>query len=201
MPKLPINYYNTIIYKLVCNDLSITDTYVGHTTEFTTRKSNHKTSCNNENQKSYNQKKYITIRENGGWDNWSMVEIERFPCENKREAEKREREIYEELDAKLNTYRPFRSDPERKQDAVDNSAKWNNEHKEHRQAYLKDYRAIHKDEIKDKRAILYQEQRGEILEKARVRTECPLCGLDISKGALHCHKTNACPNRLVQPVP
>ena len=31
----------------------------------------HKYACNNENRKDYNQYKYIFIRENSGWSNWS----------------------------------------------------------------------------------------------------------------------------------
>ena len=38
MPRKPINYKKVIIYKLVCNDLSVKDLYVGHTTDFTNRK-------------------------------------------------------------------------------------------------------------------------------------------------------------------
>ena len=38
MPRKPINYKKVIIYKLACNDLLITDLYVGHTTDFTNRK-------------------------------------------------------------------------------------------------------------------------------------------------------------------
>ena len=34
MPKSNCDYSRTVIYKIVCNDLSITDCYVGHTTEF-----------------------------------------------------------------------------------------------------------------------------------------------------------------------
>ena len=33
MPKTIINYKNTILYKIVCKDLSIHDLYVGHTTD------------------------------------------------------------------------------------------------------------------------------------------------------------------------
>ena len=40
MPRLPVDYKNTIIYKIVCNDLKIKDTYVGHTTDFKSRKKN-----------------------------------------------------------------------------------------------------------------------------------------------------------------
>ena len=45
MPRKEINYLNTIIYKFVCNDLNIKDTYVGHTTDFIKRKATHKSHC------------------------------------------------------------------------------------------------------------------------------------------------------------
>jgi hypothetical protein len=41
MPKKNINFSKTIIYKIVCNDLTITDVYVGHTTNFIKRKAKH----------------------------------------------------------------------------------------------------------------------------------------------------------------
>ena len=68
MPRKPINYKKVIIYKLVCNDLLITDLYVGHT----------KNHCLNPNDPKYNLKVYKIIRENGDWNNWSMIEIENF---------------------------------------------------------------------------------------------------------------------------
>ena len=75
MPRLPISYQNTVIYKLVCNDLNVPYTYVGHTTDFTKKKYAHKYSCNNVKDKSYNFKVYQTIRENGGWVNWTMLMV------------------------------------------------------------------------------------------------------------------------------
>ena len=76
MPKRAINYKNTHFYKLCCNDLDITDIYVGATTDFIRRKSQHKTRCCNENAKDHYTYKYQAIRDNGGWDNWSMVLME-----------------------------------------------------------------------------------------------------------------------------
>ena len=49
MPKKIIDYSKTIIYKIVCNDLNITDLYIGHTTNFIKRKATHKSNCNNIN--------------------------------------------------------------------------------------------------------------------------------------------------------
>ena len=49
MPKTDVDYSNTIIYKICCKDESITDVYVGHTTNFIQRKYSHKISCSNLN--------------------------------------------------------------------------------------------------------------------------------------------------------
>ena len=116
MPRLTTNYSNTIIYKLVCNDYEIKDVYVGSTTDFTKRKSAHKSICNNVNHKYYNNKTYKIIRENGGFSNWSMLQIELFPCNNKREAEARERYWFDELKSNLNINKPYTSDTEKKND-------------------------------------------------------------------------------------
>ena len=92
MPRTPRDYSKNIIYKIVCNDLSVEDCYVGHTTDMSKRKYAHKYVCNNENCKGYNYKIYKIIRQNGGWDNWNMVLVEKFPCKDNSEACKRERE-------------------------------------------------------------------------------------------------------------
>ena len=42
MPKSAFDYTNTQLYKLVCKDLVLVDSYVGHTTKFTERKQDHK---------------------------------------------------------------------------------------------------------------------------------------------------------------
>ncbi len=105
MPKLPIDYSKALIYKIVCKDLNIKDCYVGSTTDFRKRKTNHKADCNNANGKNYNFNVYKFIRENGGWDNWTIVLIENYPCENKLELLKRERELTEQLNGNLNSVR------------------------------------------------------------------------------------------------
>jgi hypothetical protein len=109
MPKTPINYENTIIYKLVCKDVSIIDCYVGHTTDFIRRKQQHKNCCNNQNNRMYCGRVYEFIRNNGGWDCFDMVMIETYPCKNVYEAHSRERHWIETLNAKLNISIPTRT--------------------------------------------------------------------------------------------
>ena len=113
MPYKNIDYNKTIIYKLVCNDVNISDCYVGHTRDFTRRKLLHKTCCNNINGKKYNLNVYKFIRDNGGWDNWSMVIIEQYNCNNSLEAKQKERYYIEQLKASLNSNIPNRTDKER----------------------------------------------------------------------------------------
>ena len=59
MPRLPIDYSKSIIYKIVCDDISITDCYVGSTTQFSMRKSKHKQCCKDDTN---NQHIYQCIR-------------------------------------------------------------------------------------------------------------------------------------------
>lgn len=114
MPKTPMNYKNTIIYKIVCKDLSIDDCYVGHTTDFVARRCRHKSAYHLEEKKQH-YKLYTMIRENGGWDNWTMVEIEKFPCNDRNEAAARERYWFEQLNTKnMNTKKPVADNPRKR---------------------------------------------------------------------------------------
>jgi len=104
MPKIDIDYSNTIIYKIFCKDESVNDVYVGHTTNFIKRKYSHKVACNNLNNK---LKIYNIIRENGGWSNWDMIEIAKYNCNDHTEARIKEQEHYEMLKSTLNSCPPY----------------------------------------------------------------------------------------------
>lgn len=112
MPRTTMDYSKTVIYKLVCNDLNVSDCYVGHTTNFVKRKYAHKNNCYYESSTHYHLKKYEIIRANGGFDNWSMIQIEHYPCNSLQEAIARERYYYELLKPSMNIVYPARSDSE-----------------------------------------------------------------------------------------
>ena len=107
MPRKDIDYSKTVIYKITCNDETVDYTYVGHTTDFGNRKYGHKMSCSNEKSSSYNIKLYKTIREHGGWSNWTMSEIACYNCKDATEARIKEQERYELLKANLNSVQPY----------------------------------------------------------------------------------------------
>lgn len=109
MPKIAIDYSNSFVYKLCCNDVDITEIYIGSTSNMRQRKHKHKTACNNPNNKEYNRYKYQFIRDNGGFSNWSMIMIEHVECDTKQELLARERHYIEQLKPHLNKQLPLRS--------------------------------------------------------------------------------------------
>ena len=88
------DYSKTVIYKIVCKDETVDYLYIGSTTNLKKRKDKHKCACNNETHNNYNQKMYIEMRNNGGWENFILIEIEKYPCNDKRQAEAREEAQY-----------------------------------------------------------------------------------------------------------
>ena len=147
MPKIPIDYTKSLIYKIVCKDLNIKDLYVGSTTDFRQRKATHKIKS-----KSSEFNVYKFIRDNGGWDNWEMIEIEKYPCIDSNSKTKRERELKEELKANLNTKIPNRT-----------SKEWFEDNKEYRKDYKKQYRIDNNEYIHIYNKEYYQKSKKPIL--------------------------------------
>jgi len=171
MPKKIIDFSKTIIYKIVCNNLNITDVYIGHTTNFINRKAKHKSNCNNINGKEYNFKIYNSIRNNGGFENWSMIEIEKYPCNDINEATARERYYYELLNAKLNTNCPGRNDKEYYQDNKEYKKEYRDNNKDKMQEYNKVYYENNKNKIKE-----YQEKnKNNINAMRKIPYICDIC--------------------------
>jgi len=107
MPKIEIDYSNTIFYKIYCRDPSINDLYIGHTTNFVQRKHAHKQSCLNTKNSNYNCKLYDVIRRNKGWDNWKIEIIAFHECHDLMSAKKYEQKYFEDYNATLNSIEPM----------------------------------------------------------------------------------------------
>ena len=107
MPRKPIDYSKCIIYHFICKDVAITDTYVGHTVNFRTRKNSNESRCYNDKSKEYNLNTYKNIRANGGWSNWEMMPLEEYPCDNNIQARIREQYWIDKLQAKMNSVNAY----------------------------------------------------------------------------------------------
>ena len=163
MPRTPIDYSKTVIYKIVCNDLTIPDCYVGSTTNFTKRKCQHKFDC-----KTSNFRIYECIRNNKDWDNWSMLEVEKYPCNDNNEATLRERYWYETLNANLNMVNPNRGKKEYRENNVENILLMQKKYRVENKAKIlltnKAYREENVEKIAIGRKIHYEANRDKILE-------------------------------------
>jgi hypothetical protein len=182
-----IDYSKTVIYKIVCNDILITDIYIGSTTNFVKRKCAHKNRINDPKHSHY--KIYTTIRDNGGWENWQMIEIEKYPCADGNESRARERYWFEELQAKLNTNTPFREQGEYMKE-------YKEKNKEHIKEQTKEYREQNREKVlqrykdydlanKEKRSIAskerYHKNIDKIKEANRQTIFCECCNKNITK--------------------
>jgi len=107
MPKVEIDYSNTVFYKIYCKDANVSDLYVGHTTNFVQRKHAHKQSCKNPKSSNYNCKLYNAMRQHGGWDNWIMEIIAFHNCNDHYDARIREQEYFVSCKATLNSIEPM----------------------------------------------------------------------------------------------
>ena len=159
MPKKPSDFSKGSIYKLVCRDPTVHHIYVGSTTNWYSRIKDHKGHCCQPNSKNYNQRKYKYIRENGGWDNWRMIEIEKYPCASRRELEAREQHWIDELQSMLNSDSAFKSEDEKK---------------EKRAKYKADYYKAHISEKSSYDRARYENKRAYIAKQNHWRRSSPI---------------------------
>jgi len=193
-------YQNSVIYKLKHNeDYDDTNIYIGSTSNFKNRKYCHKNICNNEKNPKYNTALYQYIRDNGNWDEWIMIPIEQYSCNNKNELEIRERYYIDILRPVLNKNIPSRT---YKEYYEDNRDKISEQHKEYYQNNRdkfsekhKEYDKNNKEKIKEHKKIYHQNNREKIEEKAKQKVICDNCGCEIRKDSLIRHqKSKKCMN-------
>ena len=182
MPRKAMNYQNNIIYKIQHKTIDEL-IYIGSTTNFAKRKHKHKYDCNNEKRKEYNTKKYIMIRENGGWDMFDMVLVKKYPCDDFLEARQEEEHLRREMNANMNSYLCFRTE----EDIKVTDKKYRENHKEEIIVKKKEYRETHKEEIKVINKKYRETHEEEINEKRKKKFECE-CGCFIPNCYLSKHR-------------
>tara|TARA_R100000951_G_C2559174_1_gene155033 strand:- start:43 stop:654 length:612 start_codon:yes stop_codon:yes gene_type:complete len=198
MPKVPTDYSKTCIYKLVHkDDVDNENIYIGSTTDFRNRKHRHKYNCNSVKHKESEVKKYQYIRDNGGWDNWVMVEIEKYPCNDKREAETRERYWIEHYKSTLNDVIPTGTTDldYKKTKCKKYYGKYKDKILENRKTYYQEK----SEEIKQRRKQYYKENSDIILQKEREKITCE-CGCLIRKSDISQHKKTAKHQKLMSEI-
>jgi hypothetical protein len=201
-----IQYNKSTIYKLCCKDANITEIYIGSTTNFRLRKSQHKCFCNNEKCKQYDYKVYKFIRQNGGFNNWEMIEIEKVNATDKKDLHKNERRVIEELRPVLNCRIPCQTQKEYYIENIDKIKEQKKEYrtknidifKEREKEYRaknsdkikereKEYRAKNSDKIKEREKEYRAKNSDKIKEQNKEKIDCE-CGFNITKRHIVRHK-------------
>jgi hypothetical protein len=159
MPRAT-DYQKCVMYAILHRGLGLE--YIGHTTNFIARKSAHKLCCIDNNLFVYK-----TIRENGGWEEWEMVLISEYPCENLTQARIEEERLRKERGSTLNSYKAYTSKEEHKE----YYEKYREEHKEEHKEYYKKYREEHKEYFKTKDEKYYEEHKEELTQKQKEHYE------------------------------
>jgi len=162
------------IYKLIKKGAINDDmVYIGSTTDVKTRMYNHKGMCHNPESPKYNYKVYKYIRENGGFDEWEMIIIDKIEvpliiCEQRDKCENEYIRRYDAIN-KLNICYSSRTKKE----------------------YYLDNREI----ILEKKKVYRENNREIIAEKKKQKVCCNICGLFVSKDYLCKHRqTQKCIN-------
>jgi predicted GIY-YIG superfamily endonuclease len=156
------DYSKTVIYKIQHLDKDEL-LYVGHTTNFTKRKHQHK--CES---KSSQELLYRMIRENGGWEYFTMIVNKEYPCASKTEACIEEDKIMREMKSSMNNYRAYNT-PEQ----ISERRKVNYQ--------------LNKEKCIEKAKEHYQSNKIKINQQQREPLECE-CGCIIRKSDLARHK-------------
>ena len=183
MPRKLIEDY--VFYKIISKNSDIDFCYVGSTISMNQRKDNHKCACNNPNNENHRLKVYKTIRENGGWNMFRMVEIGYRKQLTSAQARIVEDEYMVLLNADLNTYRGHRSLKQRAEYMKEYNKQYRETHVEEMKEYWKDYYQINKEELK-KLQKGYNEKNK---ERLNVKHACPCGGKFLFLNKSHHEKT------------
>jgi hypothetical protein len=139
---------NYVMYKICPKNKDLNYCYIGQTTNFAVRKNQHiKNTINVRDTKHYHLKQYEVIRQNGGWDEWEMIEIEQLNGKTKLEVRKREQELIEQYNANLNTLNAFITEDKRASTKKAITEKYREENKEFLKEQTKQYKQNHKEII------------------------------------------------------
>ena len=143
-----VNYKNGKIYKIV-ND-NTDDIYVGSTTiQLSHRFQAHK----NKAEKVPTRKLYKFINDNDGFDNFRIILIENFACNNREELLQREQYYKDLLKPSLNTYNCYGTDEDKRAEYI----------KQHN----KDYYEKNNDKEKKRHKEYYEKNNDKLLQQKK----------------------------------
>jgi len=107
MPINNIDYSKTIIYKIQHKEKPELF-YIGYTTNFDSRKYQHKVASDLTKRNSCPSNFYNAIRANGGWEKFEMMPLKQLDCKNRIGALIEEQRTIDEMKPTMNHASPYR---------------------------------------------------------------------------------------------
>jgi hypothetical protein len=148
------------------------------------------------------------IRENDGWENWNMIKICDYPCENRREAEQEEDKYMTELKASMNMIRASRTkqqyyednrekiqekkkeyNEKNKETIQEKKKEYNKEYRDNNKERIQQYRDNNKEKINQENKEYYEKNKTTILKNMKEIVKCE-CGCEVTKSNLKRHTSN-----------
>jgi len=179
------NYQNSVIYKIECNDTKIKECYIGSTVDFVMRRNKHKSTYN----KGSNLKVYKFIRENGGWENWTMKSIINYPCNSKNELFIKEQEVLKSYNNTLNLRSAYTSIEDKIEYHKQYNKQYYNDNVEKLNKKSRQYHIDNAEKIKEHHKQYYIDNTEKIKKYKSEKIQCE-CGRLISRAGIARHRKN-----------
>jgi hypothetical protein len=154
-------YDNFTIYKIVSKNEDDDNIYSGSTIDFERRKEQHRKAVDNKNGIQYYTLLYRYIRNNGGWENWTIEILDHYPqCKTLVEATTREQEWITKLNPSLNVCEAHTT-PEEKRILANAWKRESESHHKYNAEYCKNLTEAQKKQINVKQRERYALQTRE----------------------------------------
>jgi len=188
--------------------------YIGSTVDKKRRLREHKRVCTCPGERNHNNLVYKLIRENGGFDNWEMIVIEKKRCESVEELRKLEQAWIDKVGPVLNQGKAWVSEEAALKTKHAGQKRCYQNRKEHYKGKAADYYKNNKEKVlkrmkerandeefkeqrkkytkewreKKKKDAEYMAAQKKKKEKYKEKIECDVCGKKVSRGNLSTHK-------------
>ena len=160
---------NYVMYKIYPKNINLNYCYIGHTKNFNFRKGQHKLPCFDTTHNKSHLKLYEVIRQNGGWDEWEMIEIEKINAKTKLQQEKKYKEDHKDIiTEQMKKYRE-----ENKEKIYEKTKEYRENNKEKHQEWQKAWTEKNKELSKEKRKLKTAELKAEKLEQQALLEQTP----------------------------
>jgi hypothetical protein len=155
------------MYKICPKNKNLKMCYIGHTKNMDNRARQHELEAINTDHSKSHQKHYEAIRNNGGWNNWEMIVIDKIFGKTFLEARMREQELMNLHEANLNTLKAYITEEERQLNKKNITAQFRIDNKAQIRAKEKEYKEIHKEKIAEQMRLYRDVNKEKIQEQTK----------------------------------